>query len=325
MLIRGADVLVENFRAGVIDRLGLGFEALQRINSRLVYAAIRGFGDVRTGSSPYRDWPAYDVVAQAMGGLMGLTGPDAHTPTKIGPGVCDVLPGMMLAFGILAAVRHAERTGEGQFLDVAMSKAVLAVCERAVFQHSIEGKNPGPEGNHHPFLCPFGIFPALDGHVTIAATHDGFFIAACERLRVPALARNPDFATKQLRAANRAQLIRKLSAVTAALTKAELTDRLGGHVPFGTVKTIAGIAADPHVASREMIVDLEQPGRDAPIRVAGVPLKMTASPGGVRRRAPYLGEDTRHYLALAGLSEAQIADLLASGAIVQHTPTETRP
>src|SRR5262249_41598153 len=153
---------------------GLGYEVLREVNPKLVYGALRGFGDRRTGASPYLDWPAFDVVAQAMGGIMAITGPDPNTPTKVGPGVGDIIPGMMLAFGVLAAIHHARVTGEGQFVDVSMADAVLAVCERTVYQHTVQGQTPAPEGNHHPFLVPFGMFPAADGFVTIAAQQQPF-------------------------------------------------------------------------------------------------------------------------------------------------------
>src|SRR5215472_16844727 len=193
-LIGTADAVTENFRAGVMERLGLGYEVLRKVNPRLVYGALRGFGDKLTGASPYLDWPAFDVVAQAMGGIMAITGPDAATPTKIGPGVGDIIPGIMLAFGVLAAVHHARRTGEGQFVDVGMTDAVLAVCERMVYQHSVLGLTPGPEGNHHPFIAPFGMFPARDGFVTIAAQQPQFFTMLCERLEAPHIASDPRFA-----------------------------------------------------------------------------------------------------------------------------------
>src|SRR5205823_6046953 len=213
-LVRGADVLTENFRAGVMERLGLSYEVLREINPRLVYGALRGFGDHRTGASPYVDWPAFDVVAQAMGGVMAITGPDAETPTKVGPGVGDIVPGMMLAFGVLAAVHHARRTGEGQFVDVAMVDAVLAMCERTVWQHAIQGLTPGPEGNHHPFLCPFGMFPAADGFVTVAAQQDEFFAVLCRSIDAETLLDDPKFASSRLRSEHRLDLIAALSDQT---------------------------------------------------------------------------------------------------------------
>lgn len=308
-LVKDADALVENFRAGVMERLGIGYEVLREVNPRLVYGALRGFGDARTGASPYVDWPAFDVVAQAMGGVMAITGPDAATPTKVGPGVGDIVPGMMLAFGVLAAVHHARRTGEGQFVDVAMVDAVLAVCERTVWQHSVQGLTPGPEGNHHPFLCPFGMFPASDGFITVAAQQDGFFKLMCEAIGAEALLADPRFANARSRSENRIALIAALGKVTGLLTKAELKARLGGRIPFGPVLNIAEIEIDPHFAARQMIVEVEQPGT-APIRLAGVPIKMTRTPGGVHVRAPLMGEHTRAQLRRAGLTDAEIQTLI---------------
>lgn len=308
-LVRDADAVTENFRAGVMERLGLGYEVLRDINPRLVYGALRGFGDRRTGASPYNDWPAYDVVAQAMGGIMAITGPDPQTPTKVGPGVGDIVPGLMLGFGVLAAVHHARRTGVGQFVDVSMVDAVLAVCERMVWQHSVQGLVPGPEGNHHPFLCPFGMFSAADGHVTIAAHQDEFFNILCKVINAPALASDRRYATRVDRTDNRYSLIADLNRHTGPLSKAELMKRLAGRIPFGPVMNISEIMADPHFAARQMIVDVEQPG-DAPIQVAGVPVKMTVTPGGVHRRGPLLGEDTRVRLREIGLSDEEIQNLI---------------
>jgi crotonobetainyl-CoA:carnitine CoA-transferase CaiB-like acyl-CoA transferase len=308
-LVRDADAVVENFRAGVMERLGLSYEVLREVNPRLVYGALRGFGDGRTGASPYQDWPAFDVIAQAMGGIMAITGADGETPTKIGPGVGDIVPGMMLAFGVLAAIHHARRTGVGQFVDVAMVDSILAVCERTVWQHSVQGLVPGPEGNHHPFLCPFGTYAAADGHIALAAHQDGFFEVLCDRIDASELREDNRFSTREARTENRHALIESLNLRTGRLTKAELMQRLGGRIPFGPVMNIADIESDPHFAARDMIVEVEQPG-GAPIRVAGVPIKMSETPGGVRRRSPLLGEDTEIFLQEAGLSEADIQALI---------------
>ena len=322
MLVRDADALTENFRAGVMERLGLGYEVLREINPRLVYGALRGFGDQRTGESPYLDWPAFDVVAQAMGGIMAITGPDPSTPTKVGPGVGDIVPGMMLAFGVLSAVHHAKRTGQGQFVDVAMVDAVLAICERAIWQHSVQGLTPGPEGNHHPFLCPFGMFPAADGFITIAAQQDSFFQILCDSIGAQSIAADPRYADSKARSENRRALIDLLSTFTGRLTKAELVARLGGRIPFGPGRNIAEIERDPHFAARQMVVEVAQPGA-APIRIAGVPIKMTATPGGVHARAPLLGEHTRAQLKRAGLSDAEIQILIDGRAAAAADSQET--
>ncbi len=309
-LVKDADAVTENFRVGVMDKLGIGYESLKAVNPKIVYGCLNGFGDPRTGESPYAKWPAFDVVAQAMGGIMAITGPDPKTPTKIGPGVGDIVPGMFLAFGVLAAVHKARETGEGQFVDVSMVDAILAICERMVYQHDFQGLNPGPEGNHHPFLSPFGMFPVKDGFVTMAAPQDHFFKQLCEILGVGPLGEDERFVTHALRGQNKQELIPLLSEATAKFTKAELMERLGGKIPFGPVMQIAEMASDPHFAAREMIAEVEQPGVDRTTRIAGVPIKMTATPGGVRRRGPYLGEDTHAILQEAGLDEAAIARLV---------------
>lgn len=321
-LVQTADGLVENFRGGVMERLGLSYEVLHEANPRLVYGSLRGFGDTRTGASPYNDWPAFDVVAQAMGGIMAITGPDADTPMKVGPGIGDILPGVMLAFGVLAAIHHAKRTGEGQFVDIAMVDSILALCERTVYQHSLLGMRPKPEGNAHPFLVPFGIFPAADGFITLGAFAQNFFEAMCKALGADDILADPRYGDLDKRIVYRAEVIEAISVYTRRLTKDELSTILGGLIPFGIVMDIGDIAANPHFAMREMIVPVEQPGA-APIQIAGVPIKMTKTPGEVVHRAPFLGEDTMQQLRIAGLTEAEIRDLIDKRAAYAAT-TDTK-
>ncbi len=313
-LVKDADVLVENYRVGVMERLGLSYESLAKINPRLVYAAIRGFGDPRTGKSPYADWPAFDVIAQAMGGIMGITGPDAHTPLKIGPGVGDIVPAMLTAFGILAAVRHAEKTGEGQFVDVGMYDAILAVCERLVYQYSYDGVAPGPEGNAHPLLCPFGLFPAKDGWVSIACPQDHFWKILVDAMGRPELAADERYALNPSRVKHNAEVVALVSGWTRTLTKVQLAQVLGGKIPFGPVNNAADIFADPHTAARNMLPEVEQPGKGK-VRIAGTPVHMTRTPGGVARRGALLGEDTDAILQDAGYPAEEIAALRDAGVI----------
>jgi crotonobetainyl-CoA:carnitine CoA-transferase CaiB-like acyl-CoA transferase len=318
-LLKDADAVVENFRPGVMEKLGLGYETLREINPRLVYGALSGFGNRRTGESPYAHWPAFDVVAQAMGGIMAITGPNDQTPTKIGPGVGDIVPGMFLAFGVLSAIHEARRSGAGQFVDISMVDGILAVCERMIWQHSVQGLVPGPEGNHHPFLCPFGMFPARDGWITVAAHQDEFFRRLADAIDAPHLPDNPRYLGWPERSANRVELIAELSEHTRRLSKADLAKRLGGLIAFGPVLNIEEIAQDPHFKAREMIVEVEQPGTAGAVRVAGVPIKHERTPGKVVNRAPFLGEHTRHYLRLAGLGEDEIE------ACVRHIPEDSQP
>jgi len=314
-LVRDADVVAENFRTGVMDRLGLSYEQLRQINPRLVYACVRGFGDPRTGASPYVEWPAFDVVAQAMGGIVAITGPDARTPTKIGPGIGDLVPGMNMAFGILAAVHRVRLTGVGQLVDVAMVDSVLALCERTVYQWSVEGAVPGPEGNNHPLLSPFGFFPAIDGLVALAAPQDELFKLLCKLLECPQLSVDPRFADAKSRRQHRNELTEELSARTSKLTKAQLAECLGGRVPFGPVMNIGDIVGDSHFRAREMLVEVQQPGSESPLTIAGVPVRMTVTPGRVRARGPYLGEHTRLILEQAGWAAVEIDGLATRGII----------
>ena len=311
-----ADVLVENFRSGVMERLGLGYEALRAINPRLVYAAIRGFGDPRSGTSPYDDWPAYDVVAQAMGGLIGITGPGAGSHVKIGPGIGDILPGTMTAVGILAALHRARATGEGQFVDVAMYDAILALCERIVYQHSFAGLVPQPEGSAHPFFSPFGLYEARDGWVTIACPNDGFWIELAKIMQREDLIEDPRTKLKVARAKNREFVNGTVSAWTRARSKKELATLLGGHVPFGPVHTVADIFADPHVHARGMLAEVEHPGSERKSIVAGTPIHLSSTPGGVKSRAPYQGEHTLAVLRELGFSDAEVVAMQERRAVL---------
>jgi crotonobetainyl-CoA:carnitine CoA-transferase CaiB-like acyl-CoA transferase len=310
-LIETGQVVVENFRAGVMERLDLSYETLRERNRRIVYASIRGFGDPHTGKSPYLDWPAFDVVAQAVGGIMAITGPDARTPTKVGPGVGDIVPAIMAAYGIMAAVWRAEKSGAGQYVDVGMVDGVLSMCERVLHQYSYEGTVPGPEGNRHPFLAPFGLVPAKDGFVALACHKDEFWATLCEKLGKAELAAAPRFAGRDARAKNQDAVYAAIGALTQQFTRRELMDLLGGKVPFGPVFDVSDIVADEHFRARGMVVELDHPGVSEKLKIAGVPVRLSETPGGVRRRAPFLGEQTEEVMASLGFAAAEIAQLRA--------------
>jgi crotonobetainyl-CoA:carnitine CoA-transferase CaiB-like acyl-CoA transferase len=314
-LVDTADVVVENYRAGVMERLGLSYETLRGRNPKLVYAAIRGFGDPRTGKSPYAEWPAYDVVAQAMGGLMQINGPDRATPLKVGPGVGDLYPATLCAFGITAALLRAARTGQGQFVDVSMVDAVLALCERTVHQNSFQDLIPHPEGNRHPLLSPFGLFKAKDGFVTLAAHFDAWWAKLCALIDRPDLVTDPRTATAEARVTHRDYVYDQLELYTSVHTKKELAVVLGGEIPFGPVNNIAEIVVDPHFAAREMVVHVDHPGVERQMAIAGIPVKMSETPGRIARRAPLVGEHTEEILREIGMADTRIAELRAQSAI----------
>ena len=308
-LVESADVLVENFRVGVMDRLGLSYETLREVNPRLVYASIRGFGDPRTGESPYANWPAYDVVAQAMGGIISITGPNAQTPTKIGPGIGDLIPGALTSYGIVCAVLRAQKTNRGQYVDVSMVDSVLAFCERILHQHSYQGIVPAPEGNRHPLVAPFGILPAKDGLVAVAATKDGMWKTLCEQMGRSDLLIDPRLSTFDARSKNHAYVYEVVSAFTLQHTKSELIDILGGKIPFGPVWNTEDIVNSTHFRSRDMIVEMEHPGSNKKVFIAGVPVRMSETQGRIYRRAPLVGEDTDQLLGHIGYSSEEIRRL----------------
>lgn len=311
-----ADVLVENFRPGVMERHGLSYEELAGINPRLVYTAVRGFGDPRTGSSPVQDWPSFDIVAQAMGGLLGITGPAGGPPVKTGPGFGDIVPALFAAVGTLAAVRERETTGRGRFVDVGMYDAVVAACERIVYQHSYTGAVPGPEGNAHPLLCPFGLFPAADGFIALAAAPaDHHWRLLCEAMGRPELGTDPRYARNTDRVAHQAEVLDAVGEWSARHTRAELADLLGGRVPFGPVNTADALFEDPHLAARGMLQQVEHPGLDRPVTIAATPIRLAGNGPPAVRRAPLFDEHTDDVLRRAGYADDEIARLRATGAI----------
>jgi len=323
-LCRTADVVVNNFRPGVMQAMGLGFAELKALNPRIILANLSGFGDDPENPSPYRDWPAYDVVAQAMGGVIGITGPDKDTPTKVGPGVGDIFPGALLAFGIVSALLHAFRTGEGQEVEVAMYDAVVALCERAVYQHTFQGVVPGPEGQVHPFVSPFGIFRAADGAVALACQENNYFRELATALEEPGWLADARFATKQSRSAHRVALNALVSARIARSTKAELTKLLGGRVAYGAVQTVDEIVRDPHVAARGLLAEVEQPGAPRKARIVNTPVRLSKTPGGVHRRAPYLGEQTEAVLTAVGYAAPAIDELRRDGVVASFEEADDR-
>lgn len=325
-LLEGSDVLVENFRVGVMERFDLAYEALHDRFPRLVYASIRGFGDPRTGRSPYAEWPAFDIIAQAMGGVMGITGPDPDHPVKVGPGIGDIFPAVLAAVGILAALRHAEATGEGQLVDVAMYDAVLSLSERIVYQQALTGRSPRAQGNTHPILCPYGVVRTASGFLTLAAPSDHHWRILAGIIGSPELADDPRFATNAARLERASEVYATIETWSAWLTTEEATRRLAGHVPCGPVNLAADIVDDPHVQARQMVVSVTHPS-GVPLRIAGVPIKMSATPAGAPTPAPLLGQHTTEVLAAVGLPDpggSPPADVAAASS-GQHDQQGDRP
>src|SRR5262249_39897874 len=254
------DAVVENARVGVMDRLGVGYDVLHARRPMLVYAAIRGFGDPRTGASPYAEWPAFDIVAQSMGGLVGITGPEDGAGMPCGASVGDIFPGTLAALGVVSAIVSARSTGKGQFLDVCMVDGILSLAETVVINKTMSGAVLGPRGSGHPQLCPFGVFEAKDGGVAIAAPTDNHWAELCKILGREELVADDRTRDNRRRATNRTFVIDVVQSWTRVRTKHEILAALGGKVPVGPVNTADDVYADPHFEARKMLVDVEMPG-----------------------------------------------------------------
>ena len=271
-LVARADILTENYRPGVMEKLGLGWDVLHAHNPRLVYAAVSGFGH----SGPYSQRPAYDMVVQAMGGIMSMTGHPGGEPTRVGTSVGDVTAGLFTTIGIQAALRHRDQTGEGQKVDVAMLDCQLAILENAIVRYTATGDIPRPLGARHPSIVPFAAFPTADGHVVIAAGNDALFVRMCEALGRPEMARDARYQTNAKRAEHVDALALEIEEVLRTHPTAHwLTALEAARVPCGPINDISQVVADPQVAARNMLVRVEGL-EDGPIRVAGNPIKMSA-------------------------------------------------
>jgi crotonobetainyl-CoA:carnitine CoA-transferase CaiB-like acyl-CoA transferase len=289
-LVETADALLENMRAGVLDRLGVGWEECQARNPRLVYAAVRGFGDSRTGESPFNDWPAFDVVAQAMGGFVASTGTDAQHPMRTGPTIGDYVPGLMAALGLLAAVMHARSTGEGQFVDVGMTDGLMSMCETSQMMWTYRGSQMEPTGNTVEGIVPFGIYETADGHCALAAPTQDHWAHLCAAMGREDLVDDERTSTHQARSGHRDLVDGTVTEWMSSNTTADVVASLGGKVSVGPVQGPMDWTDDPHVAAREMLVSVEHPHHRPTVQV-NCPIKFTATPSGIYRRPPMLDED----------------------------------
>ncbi|WP_323190480.1 succinyl-CoA:mesaconate CoA-transferase [Halostella sp. PRR32] len=292
-LVEHADIVVENYSAGTMEQFDLGYETLTERNSELIYSSIRGFGDPRTGETHRQGLPSFDLVAQALGGVMEITGPEDGPPTKVGPGIGDLFTAVLNAVGILGAVHHRDRTGEGQYVDTGMYDAMVSLCERTVYQYSYTGDAPTRQGNSHPTLFPYNAFETADGHVVVAAFGNAHWQTLCEAMDRPDLA--AEYPDPESRLRHRESLRDTIADWTASRPTDGVLDALDG-IPVAPVQTTADVFEDAHVRDREMLVPVEQPGADREVTIAGSPIKMTETPPEPGGRAPLLDEHRREIL-----------------------------
>jgi CoA:oxalate CoA-transferase len=292
-LVQKADVVVENYRPGTMEKLGLGYEVLQEHNPAVIYAAVSGFG--HTG--PYSHRPAYDAVVQAMGGIMSITGPVGGPPVRVGTSIGDITAGLFTAIGILTALQHRNRTGEGQKVDVAMLDCQLAVLENAIARYSVTGEVPGPDGNRHPSITPFETFPTSDGEIMIAAGNDALFKRLCQLLSEETWLEDERFLTNALRTKHREELTPLISARTKERKTSEWQNLLDEHgVPNGPINRVDQVLRDPQIQAREMVQVVMHPDA-GPVTMAGIPVKLSRTPGEIRSASPRLGEHMAEVLA----------------------------
>lgn len=293
-LLKRADVLVENFRPGTMARLGFGQAELKALYPQLVYASTSGFG--QTG--PYADRPAYDIIAQAMGGIMSLTGHEGSPPTRVGASIGDLGAGLFTALGIVSALHHRNRTGEGISVDVAMLDSQLALLENAIARFYATGKSPKPLGARHPSIAPFEAYQVKDGHIVIACGNDPLFRQFCRAVGHDAIADDARFATNAARSEHVVALKQELEAFLVKDSMAHWLELLGkAGIPSAPINDVDQAIHDPQVQHRKIVLPVDDPSV-APLQVAGSPIKFSGFPDPEKRpAAPELDADRARILA----------------------------
>ena len=310
-----AHIVVENFKTGGLAKYGLDYPSLKTINPALVYCSVTGFG--QTG--PYAQRAGYDYLVQAMGGLMSVTGQPSGTPggepMKVGVAVADLFAGMYAVTGILAALRHAERTGEGQHIDIALLDAQVAMLANQAQNFFATGQAPVRLGNAHPNIAPYQVFAAADGHIVLAVGNDGQFASFCRVAGLEALAADARFATGAARVAHRAELISEIASVMRVRSAADWIAALeAAGVPCGPINDVAGVFDDPQVKARGLAQSMRRDD-GVEVQMTASPLRLSATPPRADLAPPALGAHTDDVLATLGYSEADISGLRARGIV----------
>lgn len=297
-LIEQSDVLVENFRPGVLARMGFGEDRLKRLRPSLVVCSINGFGS----TGPYKDRPAFDFIAQALSGFMSVNGGPDDPPLRSGVPISDLVAGLYAALSIAAAVPHARATGQGQRAEVSLTNGMVSMLSYIATTYFATGAAPPRSGNDHPIAAPYGLFPTRDGQIALAPADDAFFRRLADALEDPGLKSDPLYATQSARIANRA----RINAIVGGKLARETTDYWvallnNAGVPCGPVHSVASVFEDPQILAQDMVMDVEHPGHGV-VRMLGFPIKLSETPCRVRRSAPALGEHSDEILTELGFT-----------------------
>lgn len=311
-LVVKCDVLVENFRPGTMDELGLGYGSLKELHPGLVYCAITGFGP----RGPDAQRPGYDLIAQGMGGIMSVTGPVGGPPYRVGIAQADITAGMFAAYGIMVALFHRERSGKGQKVETSLFQSQLAQLTFQAGRFFATGVSPKPQGNQHPLIAPYESFRTRDGHINIAVGNNSLWSTFCRVLGLEAYEKDPRFDTNPKRVENRPALVEIIEGVTSNYTSEELRRLLdGAGIPNGPVWTVGEALSSPQALALGMVQEMDHP-KAGKIKVTGIPVDMNLSPGSMRKPPPVLGEHTGEVLSrLLGMSESEIEELRRQGVV----------
>ena len=313
-LLKHCDVMAHNMKVGGLEKVGLSYPDLKDEFPGLVYCHITGFGE----TGPYAKRPGYDALAQAMGGIMSLTGDPDGEPVRVGVGISDIMCGMYASTAILAALRHRDRTGQGQLIDLGLLDTTVAWSSNEALNYFTSGQLPKRRGNQHANIVPYQVFPTKDGYFYLAAGNDGQYARFCEFAGVPELATDPRYDTNPKRLVNRDELVARLEKVTPNKTTQEWIDGLEQrNVPAAPVYNLEQTFNDPQIRHRQMKIEMEQPlAKDGKVALLGNPIKLSETPVNCRMPPPTLGQHTDEVLAdLLGMDEDERARLREDGLI----------
>lgn len=310
-MVAKADVLVENYRPDVKDRLGIDYESLKRVNPRLVYASISGFGQ----DGPYRERPGFDQIAQGMGGLMSITGLPGQGPVRVGIPVADLTAGLYCALGILVALLAREETGEGQWVQTSLLQAQIAMLDFQATRWLVDGEVPKQAGNNHPTSIPTGVFETSDGHINIAVTGQKIWERFCRAIEAEELITHPDYVSSKLRSKNRDALAAEINARLRQADGATWIDRFNkAGVPTGEINSIDKVFADPqvrHLGIAQSVVS----SKLGSLTLVGQPVTLSETPSSLRTAPPELGEHTDEILAEFGYDAEAIGGFRRNGTV----------